>query len=130
MMTDPLADMLARIRNAILARHEHTLVPASKLKEKVAQILKAEGYIEDYKIEQNRFPVIQIQLKYGAERQSAIAGLKRASRPGRRFYVGHEDIPEVHNGMGLAILSTSKGVLSDHDARKERVGGEVLCEVW
>jgi len=130
MMTDPIADMLTRIRNAAQAQHQHTVLPSSKLKVQVAEILKQEGFIDDYSVEEGIPNTLTIALKYSRDRQSAFAGMRRASRPGRRFYVGHRDIPRVQNGMGVAILSTSAGVMTDRDARDKRVGGEVLCEVW
>ena len=130
MMTDPIADMLTRIRNAAEAQHEQTVLPSSKLKERLAEILKQEGFIEDYRVEDGVQKTLTIFLKYGRDRQSAFVGMRRSSRPGRRFYVGHRDIPRVQNGMGVAILSTSVGVMTDRDARHKRVGGEVLCEVW
>jgi small subunit ribosomal protein S8 len=130
MMTDPIADMLTRIRNAAQAQHERTVLPSSKLKVQVAEILKQEGFIDDYSVEEGIPSTLTITLKYSRDRQSAFVGMRRASRPGRRFYVGHRDIPRVQNGMGVAILSTSAGVMTDRDARDKRVGGEVLCEVW
>jgi small subunit ribosomal protein S8 len=128
MMTDPVSDMLTRIRNAALARHETTLVPASLLKFHIAEILKQEGFIADVRKEEER--TITIVLKYGRDRSSAIDGIKRISRPGRRVYVRHDHIPRVLSGMGVAILSTSRGVMSDKEARRQKVGGELLCEVW
>jgi small subunit ribosomal protein S8 len=130
MMTDPIADMLTRIRNAAQAQHEHTVLPSSKLKEKLAEILKQEGFIDDYRVEDGVQNSLTVFLKYNRDRQSAFVGMRRASRPGRRLYVGHRDIPRVYNGMGVAILSTSVGIMTDRDARDKRVGGEVLCEVW
>jgi small subunit ribosomal protein S8 len=130
MMTDPIADMLTRIRNAAQAHHERTELPSSKLKVQVAGILKQEGFIDDYSVEEGIPNTLTIILKYSRDRQSAFVGMRRASRPGRRFYVGHRDIPRVQHGMGVAILSTSAGVMTDRDARDKRVGGEVLCEVW
>ncbi len=130
MMTDPIADMLTRIRNAAEAQHSETVIPASTLKERLAAILKQEGFIDDYRVEDGLPKKLTISLKYGRDRQSAFVGMKRASRPGRRFYVGHGEIPRVQNGMGVAILSTSAGIMTDRDARDKRVGGEVLCEVW
>ena len=129
MMTDPVSDMLTRIRNAALARHERTLVPASQLKKHIAEILKSEGYIADVRQEEDPRTII-IVLKYGRDRQSAIDGIKRVSRPGRRVYVRHDRIPRVLSGMGVAILSTSRGIMSDKEARRQKVGGELLCEVW
>ena len=122
--------MLTRIRNAAQAHHEHTVLPSSKLKVQVAEILKQEGFIDDYRVDDGVQNVLTVFLKYSRDRQSAFVGMRRASRPGRRFYVGHHDIPRVQNGMGVAILSTSVGVMTDRDARDKRVGGEVLCEVW
>ncbi len=130
MMTDPISDMLARIRNAVLARHDRTEIPYSGLKVQIAEILKAEGYVADYRVDESGFGKIIVFLKYGKGRESAIAGMRRKSRPGRRVYVGYRDIPKVHNGLGVAIMSTSRGVMSDRTAREQKVGGEILCEVW
>lgn len=130
MMTDPIADMLARIRNATTARHETTEVPFSKLKARLAEILKEEGYIADFAVNDELPKSITIKLKYGRDRSPAIVGIRRRSRPGLRLYVGHSEIPKVRNGLGVAILSTSKGVMTDRAARAEHVGGELLCEVW
>jgi small subunit ribosomal protein S8 len=130
MITDPISDMLSRIRNASLAHLESTQVPLSKLKHAVAKILKEEGFIIDAQVNQESPPRLELVLKYSADQKSAIAGLKRISRPGRRAYVGFREIPKVNNGMGIAILSTSHGILTDRDARKKQIGGEVLCEVW
>ncbi|MGB9698283.1 MAG: 30S ribosomal protein S8 [Thermodesulfobacteriota bacterium] len=131
-MTDPLADMLTRIRNANKAKHEKVDVPASNLKAQIARILKEEGYIKNYKlIKDGRQGILRIYLKYEGDRKNpVITGLKRISRPGLRCYVKKEDIPQVLRGLGTAILSTSKGVLTDKEARKLNVGGELLCEVW
>ena len=129
MMTDPVSDMLTRIRNAAMARHERTHVPASQLKKHIAEILKLEGFIADARIEDDP-RVLTIVLKYDRNRSSAIDGIKRVSRPGRRVYVPHDRIPRVLSGMGVAILSTSRGVMSDREARRQKVGGELLCEVW
>jgi small subunit ribosomal protein S8 len=129
MMTDPVSDMLTRIRNAALARHERTHVPASQLKLHIAEILKSEGFIADARVEDDP-RTITIVLKYGRDRVSAIDGIRRVSRPGRRVYVRHDMIPRVLSGMGVAILSTSRGIMSDRDARRLKVGGELLCEVW
>jgi len=128
MMTDPVADMLTRIRNASMARHERTLVPASHLKQHIAEILKLEGFIADVRREEDR--TLTIVLKYGRDRTSAIDGIKRVSRPGRRVYVRYDRIPRVLSGLGVAILSTSRGVMSDKEARRQKVGGELICEVW
>ncbi len=130
MMTDPIADMLSRIRNAIMAGHDHTEIPLSKLKLRIVEILKDEGYVTDFAVGTEGHPSLTVQLKYGRDRRSAIEGLRRASRPGRRLYVGHKEIPRVMNGMGIAILSTSRGLLTSAEARRQGVGGEVLCEVW
>jgi len=130
MMTDPVSDMLTRIRNAALARHERTLVPASELKKHIAEILKLEGFIADVRPTEDDPRQLTIVLKYGRDRTSAIDGIKRVSRPGRRVYVRHDRIPRVLSGMGVAILSTSRGIMSDKEARRQKVGGELLCEVW
>ena len=130
MMTDPIADMLARIRNAGLARLERTDIPFSKLKVRIAEILKEEGYIEDVRVDESHPPKLTVFLKYDRERKSAILGMRRKSRPGRRYYVGYDHIPKVLNGMGISIVSTSHGVMTDKSARTNKVGGEVLCEVW
>ena len=131
MMTDPIADMLTRIRNAALARHDRTEVPASRMKRAVAEILKSEGYIADVRETEGEGPKkLTIVLKYGRDRSSAIDGVRRVSRPGRRVYVRHDRIPRVFSGLGISILSTSRGLMSDKEARRQKVGGEVLCEVW
>jgi small subunit ribosomal protein S8 len=130
MMTDPIADMLTRIRNAALARHDRTEVPASKMKKAVAHILKSEGYIADVKESDGSTDKLTIVLKYGRDRTSAIDGVRRVSRPGRRVYVRHDRIPRVLSGLGISILSTSHGLMSDRDARKHKLGGELICEVW
>ena len=130
MMTDPISDMLARIRNATLARQNRTEIPLSKIKVRIAEILKEEGYINDYSVDETGHGKIAIVLKYARGFESAIAGMKRKSRPGRRVYVGYRDIPRVHNGLGVAIMSTSRGVMTDKTARDQKVGGEILCEVW
>jgi small subunit ribosomal protein S8 len=134
MMTDPIADLLSRIRNASLARHDRTEVPASKLKHAVAKILKQEGFIADVREAEGAATAISskltIVLKYGRDRTAAIDGIRRVSRPGRRVYVRHDRIPRVYSGLGIAILSTSRGLMSDREARRQKVGGELLCEVW
>jgi small subunit ribosomal protein S8 len=130
MISDPISDMLARIRNALLAHHERTEIPYSNLKLRIAEILKEEGYVADCHADQTGHGKITVVLKYGRSRQAAIAGLRRKSRPGRRVYVGYDGIPEVHNGLGVSILSTSRGVMTDRAAREQQVGGEILCEVW
>jgi small subunit ribosomal protein S8 len=129
MVNDPIADMLTRLRNAALARLERTEVPFSRLKVNVTEILKQEGFVSDYRVEEDERRII-VFLKYSRNRASAFAGLRRASRPGRRHYVGHQEIPKVRNGLGIAILSTSHGVMTDRAARAAKVGGEILCEVW
>jgi small subunit ribosomal protein S8 len=130
-MTDPIADFLNRIVNAQRVRMDKVDIPASKIKLNIARILKDEGYIKHYKfIHDNRQGILRIQLKYDSQRQAAIAGVKRVSKPGRRVYVGYEEIPKILNGLGIAILSTSKGILTDKQARKEKVGGELICAVW
>jgi small subunit ribosomal protein S8 len=130
MMTDPIADMLTRIRNAALARHDRTEIPASNIKKAVAEILKAEGYIADVRPSEGNAGKLTIVLKYGRDRSSAIDGIKRVSRPGRRIYVKHDRIPRVLSGLGISILSTSHGLMSDREARRLKLGGELLCEVW
>jgi small subunit ribosomal protein S8 len=123
--------MLTRIRNALMVNHEQVELPGSKMKRAIAEILKEEGYIRDYDwIDDGKQGVIKIHLKYGANRSKVITGLKRISRPGLRVYVKSEEIPRVLGGLGLAILSTSKGIMTDKKARKEGVGGEVLCYIW
>jgi small subunit ribosomal protein S8 len=131
MMTDPIADMLTRIRNAGLARHDRTEVPASTVKEALAHILKSEGFIADVRPSEGDGPKkLTIVLKYGRDRQSAIDGVRRVSRPGRRVYVRHDRIPRVLSGLGISILSTSSGLMSDREARRRKIGGELICEVW
>ncbi|GAA0808146.1 30S ribosomal protein S8 [Clostridium sp. AF19-22AC] len=131
-MSDPIADMLTRIRNANTAKHDTVDVPASKMKMAIAEILFNEGYIAKYDIvEDGNFKTIHITLKYGADKnEKVISGLKRISKPGLRVYANSEDIPRVLGGLGTAIISTNKGVITDKDARKLNVGGEVLCFVW
>jgi small subunit ribosomal protein S8 len=130
-MTDPIADMLTRIRNAQKMGHDALALPASKLKQRIAQVLADEGYIRDVEFKaEGPQGVLNIGLKYGPDKQPAINELKRVSRPGRRMYVTVEAIPRVKNGLGVAILSTSKGVVVDREARKNRIGGELLCTVW
>ncbi len=133
-MTDPIADFLTRIRNAIHAAHETADIPASKLKGELARILTEQGYIESWSVapapDGAAGEVIQIRLKYTDDRRSAISGLRRVSRPGRRTYVDARSIPKVQGGMGTSIVSTSRGVMTGHDARAAGVGGEVLAQVW
>ena len=131
-MSDPIADMLTRIRNANTAKHDTVDVPSSKMKVAIADILEKEGYITKYEIvEDGNFKTIRITLKYGADKnEKIITGIKRISKPGLRAYVGKDDIPKVLGGLGIAILSTNKGVITDKEARKLQVGGEVLAFVW
>lgn len=130
-MTDPIADMLTRIRNGIQSRHDRVELPSSKLKVEVARILKSEGFISNYKVvEQTPQPILRMYLKYSEDGEPVIHGIERISRPGRRVYRGKEEIPQVLGGLGLAIISTSKGVLSGAEAARTGVGGEVLCQVW
>jgi small subunit ribosomal protein S8 len=130
-VTDPIADLLTRIRNGIQAAHPHVLVPRSKLKLEIVKLLKNEGYVEGY-IDQadHAPPQIKVFLKYDAGKNGVIQGLQRVSTPSRRYYVGKDEVPRVRNGLGLAILTTPRGVLSDHAARNAGVGGEVICYVW
>jgi len=130
MITDPVSDMLARIRNALLARHEAVEIPFSGLKVRIVEILKQEGFISDFSVQDEWPASLKVQLKYVEGRKPAIVGMRRTSRPGRRVYVRHKHIPHVLNGMGISIISTSHGVVTDRDARKQAVGGEILCEVW
>lgn len=130
-MVDPIADYLTRIRNATMARHNKVDIPTSKILKAITQILYEEGYILNYTtLEDTKQGTLRIYLKYGEDKKSIIRGLKRVSSPGLRYYVSVENIPRVLGGLGIAILSTPKGVLTDKKARKERVGGEVLCYVW
>jgi small subunit ribosomal protein S8 len=130
-MTDPIADFLTRIRNALLAKHETTEIPASKLKWRLAEILKAEGYITDAQLlGEGRQKVIRINLKYDRNEVSVIQSLQRISKPGRRMYVTADQLPRVLNGLGVAVISTSRGVMSDRECRRLHVGGEVMCQVW
>ena len=131
MTTDPVADMLTRIRNAIMARHEFTLVPYSKMKLAIAKIIKEEGFIDNYEVLRGRPErMIKVYLKYMDKKQPAIFGLKRISRPGLRVYVGRSEIPRVYGGLGIAILSTPSGVMTGQQAWRQRLGGELLCYVW
>ena len=130
-ITDSVADMLTRIRNALSAKHETVSVPASNMKKAIAQILLDEGYIRGYKVtEDNKQGVITITLKYGENKAPAILGLRRISKPGLRIYTNVEDMPKVMKGLGIAILSTNKGIMTDKEARKANVGGEVLAYIW
>ncbi|NLY54623.1 MAG: 30S ribosomal protein S8 [Firmicutes bacterium] len=130
-MTDPIADFLTRIRNANIAYHETLDVPASKMKTSLAEILKAEGYIRDYEyIADNKQGILRLQLKYGPNKERVITGLKRISRPGLRVYVRKDEIPRVLGGLGVAVISTSQGLMTDKQARQAGVGGEVVCYIW
>lgn len=133
-MTDPIADMLARIRNATLARHSRVDIPASKLKVEIARILESEGYIQGYKLldadDTRPQALLRINLKYGPRGERVISGLQRVSRPGRRVYLGRDSVPEVLAGLGTSILTTSRGVMTGREAVKAGVGGEVLCNIW
>ena len=130
-MTDPIADMLTRIRNANTVKHETVDVPASNMKKELARILLEEGFIRGYDvIEDGKQGIIRIQLKYGQTGERVITGLKRISKPGMRVYADKHEVPRVLNGLGISIISTSKGILTDKQARKENVGGEVICYVW
>ncbi|MBQ3003795.1 MAG: 30S ribosomal protein S8 [Clostridia bacterium] len=130
-MTDVVADMLTRIRNANDAKHETVEIPASNMKKAIAQILLDEGYIKEYKVtDDGKQGIITVTLKYGEGKQKIIQGIKRVSKPGLRIYAASQDIPKVRNGLGIAIVSTSRGIMTDKTARKENVGGEVLAFVW
>lgn len=129
-VTDPIADMLTRIRNAILAGHEDVLVPASRMKLSVARTLKEQGFIQDYEVLRGKpQTMIRIHLKY-TDKRPALLGLERVSKPGLRVYVGRREIPRVYGGLGIAILSTSKGIMTGQEAWRQRLGGELLCYVW
>ncbi len=131
MWTDPIADMLTRIRNASNAEHEKVDIPASRLKTRIAKILKEEGFIKNYRlIADNKQGILRVYLRYGAGDEKMIAGLVRISTPGRRVYVTADRVPSVLGGIGVVILSTSKGVLTDREARQQKLGGEVLCYAW
>jgi small subunit ribosomal protein S8 len=133
-MTDPISDFLTRLRNALRAQHQDVSIPSSKFKRELARILKEQGYIEGYEVHPARDgrpgEDISITLKYTDDRKSVISGIERVSRPGRRTYVDHAHIPRIQGGMGTAIISTSRGVMTGHEARLERVGGEVVARVW
>jgi len=131
MMTDPISDMLARIRNASIARNDRADMPHSFLKQHIAEVLKSEGFLDDVRVSDGEGKkTLTIVLRYGRDKASAIDGVRRVSAPGRRVYVRFDRIPRVRSGMGISILSTSSGVMTDKEARKQRVGGELLCEVW
>src|SRR5262249_7336497 len=130
-MTDPIADFLTRIRNAIIARKAKAEAPASKIKAKIAEILQQEGYIAGFALNEGGSQgTITVNLRYDTQHRSAIEGLRRISTPGQRTYVNRDTIPKVRSGLGVAILTTSKGIMTDREARKQGVGGEVICEVW
>ncbi|NLT42627.1 MAG: 30S ribosomal protein S8 [Anaerolineae bacterium] len=129
--SDPIADMLARVRNAVLVGHSHVVMPSSKMKVEIARVLKDEGYIRNYEvIHDGPRSTLRVWLKYSEDKTPVITGLSRVSRPGRREYRGRRDVPWVMSGLGIAILSTPLGVMTDQQARRSRVGGEVLCQVW
>src|SRR5215471_7947493 len=132
MMTDPIADMLTRIRNALAARHERVQIPSSRMKQEIARILKEEGYIRDFRVDKAQPPqgVLGIMLKYDAANTSVIQGLRKISTPGKRQYISCKEMPKVLDGSGIAIISTSRGILTDQQCLAENVGGEVLCFVW
>jgi small subunit ribosomal protein S8 len=131
MMTDPISDMLSRIRNGALARHDRVEMPHSNLKKDIAAVLKSEGYVDDVRESDGEGKkTLTLVLRYGRGKDSAIDGVRRVSAPGRRVYVRHDRIPRVRSGMGISILSTSRGVMTDRQAREQKVGGELLCEVW
>jgi small subunit ribosomal protein S8 len=130
-MTDPIADMLTRIRNAIISRKTKVEMPSSRLKMRLAELLKNEGYINGFSVHEDTLcNQLNLELRYDRENRNAIIGLKRISKPGQRRYVKNDGIPRVRSGLGVAILSTSRGVMTDREARKQGVGGEVICEVW
>lgn len=129
--TDPIADMLTGVRNALQVRHPKVDMPASRVKAEIARVLKEEGFVAAYKvIEENKRRILRLYLKYSPDKQSVISGLRRVSKPGRRAYRGRKGIKAVYGGMGINILTTSKGIMTGRQARREGVGGEVLCEVW
>ena len=131
MLTDPVADMLTRIRNANKALHDHAEMPSSKLKVEIARILKEEGYIRDFRVEEEgTHPKLIVELKYGRSRERVLSGIKRVSKPGRRIYARKDRLPRVPGGMGTAILSTSRGVVTSRTAEIQGIGGEVICFVW
>jgi small subunit ribosomal protein S8 len=130
-MTDPIADMLSRIRNASSAMHDDVVIPASKIKENIARILVEEGFVNAMELaEDGGHPVIKLALRYSQDRERAISGIKRVSKPGRRVYRGANDLPRVLGGLGVAIISTSQGVMTDKQARRARVGGEIMAYIW
>ncbi len=131
MMTDPIADFLTRVRNANMAKHDTVEVPSSKLKLAIAEILKKEGFVKDYEYKKdNKQGVLKLYLRYGPDSTRVISGMKRISKPGLRVYAKKDELPKVLGGLGIAIISTSKGVMTDKEARREGIGGEVLCYIW
>ncbi len=131
MMTDPIADMLTRVRNSIVIKNEKVDMPASRMKVEIAKVLKEEGFIKSYKIiKDKKQGILRLTPKYGQDSKPLISGLKRVSTPGRRVYIGKSEIPTVMGGVGIAIITTSKGILTDQECRREGVGGEVLCYIW
>ena len=130
-ISDPIADMLTRIRNALMARHDFVLIPASRMKLSITRILKEEGFVGDYEVLKGKpHRVIKLYLKYDGKNQSILSGLERASKPGLRVYVGRKEIPRPYGGLGIAIISTSKGVMTGQQAWRQGIGGELLCYVW
>ena len=129
-MTDPIADMLTRIRNALVVKHDEVDIPASNMKKEIARILLAEGYIKNYELVGDNKETIKVTLKYGPKGEKVISGLKRISKPGLRIYSGKDELPKVLGGLGIAIISTPKGVMTDKEARKQNHGGEILAYVW
>ena len=130
-VSDPIADMLTRIRNAIMVRHDFVLIPASRTKLSIARILKEEGFVNDYEVLRGKpHRIIKIYLKYSDNNQPALSGLERVSKPGLRVYAQHQEIPQVYGGLGIAIVSTPKGVMTGHQAWHRRLGGELLCYIW
>jgi len=129
--TDPIADMLTRIRNAVAVSHERVSMPSSKMKVKIAEILESEGFIDRFEVKQDgHHSELELVLRYGERRRPAIEGIKRISKPGHRIYRGAAELPRVQGGIGVAVVSTSRGLLPDREARRRRLGGEVVCEVW
>ena len=129
--SDPVADMLTRMRNSIVVRQRSVVMPASRLKEAIARVLREEGFVHRYEVRRDgRFPALRIHLKYTEERQPVLRGIKRISKPGCRIYTKRQDIPWVRSGLGIVVLSTPRGVMSGREARRQGVGGEILCEVW
>lgn len=131
MLTDPISDLLVRLKNGALRRHETVAVPTSRLKRAILEILKREGYVDAIEDQvQDGHPMLSVRLRYVSEGQPMITGLERISKPGRRVYIGSTEIPKVRNGIGMSILSTSKGIMTDQESRKNKLGGELLCSIW